>query len=118
MTRMSKSPMAFRPHIETFKGVRWHRANRLGHEAYRPDPRFSAACKVDWSRILKRPDPQHSDGRQVAIAARDLSTLGRQFFRRRAYYHIVYIKRVGYLWIVSICYANDEQISRHLAFYP
>jgi hypothetical protein len=55
---------------ETYRGVRWHRRNRLDHEQYRTDPRFSAACKLDGSRILKRPDRRYSDGRQLAIASR------------------------------------------------
>jgi uncharacterized DUF497 family protein len=99
-------------HGETFRGVRWHRQNRLWHEANkRKDPRFSAACKVGWSRILKRPDTRYGDGRQLALARRDLGG-------PRLCYFVAYIKRGGFLHVISIRYATDDEASAYFSRYP
>lgn len=102
----------FRPTSESFRGVRWNRANRLWHEANkRVDPRFSAACKLDWSRILKRPDTRHADGRQLAIAARVIG------FQRIVYF-VAYVKRNRLLNVISIRYAEDPEEHLFARHYP
>jgi uncharacterized DUF497 family protein len=102
----------FRPVRETFKGVRWRRSNRLWHEQHtRTDPRFPDACYLDWSRILKRPDTRHDDGRQLAIVSRTLGP-------HRVTYFVVYVKRAGYLNVVSIRYAEDNERSLFAQHYP
>lgn len=92
--------------------MRWSRANRLWHEKHkRTDPRFSAACKLTWTHILKRPDTRYTDGRQQAIAARPLPG------GRRVYF-LAYVKRNGYLHVISIRYAEDDEIDLHYRCYP
>ena len=101
-----------RPVREIFRGIRWHRVNRLWHEAHkRTDPRFSAACKLDWTRVLKRPDTRHADGRQLRIVARDLG------FRRVAYF-LAYAKRGRLLYVISIRYATDDEEHTFFQHYP
>ena len=112
MARLVRRLAGFRGIRETFRGVRWSRPNRLWHEKFtRTDPRFSAACKLDWSRVLKRPDNRHSDGRQLAIAARDLGTF-------RAVYFVVYIKRSSFLHVISIRYADADEANLFFRHYP
>jgi hypothetical protein len=108
MARFARRLAGYRPVRETFRGIRWDRRNRLWHERYtRTDPRFSAACKLDWSRILKRPDTRYADGRQLGIVARDLGS-------RRVVYFLAYVKRNGFLNVISIRYA---EISEELLFF-
>ncbi len=112
MGRLARRMAGFRPTSEIFRGVRWNRKNRLWHEANkRMDPRFSAACKLNWSRILKQPDTRFKDGRQLAIAARDIGL-------RRVAHFVAYEKRHGILYVISIRYADTEE--KHLFFrhYP
>jgi uncharacterized DUF497 family protein len=102
----------FRPVREAFKGVRWRRSNRLWHEQHtRIDPRFPDACWLDWSRILKRPDTRHADGRQLAIVSRPLGPL-------RVVYFVVFVKRSGYVHVVSIRYAENDERSLFAQHYP
>jgi uncharacterized DUF497 family protein len=97
---------------ETFKGIRWKRQNRLWHEKHtRTDPWFSAACKLDWSRVLKRPDKRHSDGRQLGILARDLGAA-------RVVYFVVYVKRNGFLNVISIRYAETDEEHAFFRHFP
>lgn len=101
----------FRPVRESFRGIRWNRQNRLWHERHtRNDPRFSAACKLDWSRILKRPDTRFDDGRQLSLAARDLGLY-------RVVYFVAYVKRNGFLHVISIRYAQNDETSLFFRYY-
>ncbi len=103
MARLVRRMAGFRPVRETFKGVRWRRSNRLWHETHtRTDPRFPDACFLDWSNILKRPDTRHDDGRQLAIVSRPLGAF-------LAIYLVVYVKRAGYLHVISIRYAEANE---------
>jgi uncharacterized DUF497 family protein len=111
MARLPKRIAGFRPTAETFKGVRWHRANRLAHEVYRPEPRFSIACKLDWSRALKRPDNRHMDGRQLALVARVTPLY-------RIVYYVAYVKRNHLLYVISVRYAQDAEIETFARYYP
>lgn len=112
MARATTRLAGFRAVREPYRGVRWHRQNRLWHEAHkRTDPRFSAACKLDWSRILKRPDTRHADGRQLAIAARQIGP-------HRVVYFVAYVKRNRLLHVISIRYADDNEARLYLRHYP
>jgi uncharacterized DUF497 family protein len=103
MTRKIVRLAGFRSVRETFRGIRWNRQNRLWHEKYtRTDPRFSAACKLDWARTLKRPDTRHSDGRQLGLVARDIGG-------RRIVYFVAYKKQNGFLHVISIRYADRDE---------
>ncbi len=100
---------AFRPVRESFRGIRW---NRLWHEAHkRIDPRFFVACKLDWTRMLKRPDRRFDDGRQVGLIARRIGG-------RRIVFFAAYIKRAAFLNIVSIRYADDDEEQTYFRHYP
>ncbi len=113
MARLARRLAGFRVVRETFKGVRWSRKNRLWHERHkRIDPRFSAACKLDWSRVLKRPDIRHSDGRQLGIAAYDLG------LSRRVVFFVAYVKRNGFLYVISIRYADPPEEHLFFRHYP
>ncbi len=102
----------FRAVTEGFRGIRWDRKNRLWHEKYtRIDPRFSAACKLDWSRVLKRPDTRHADGRQLALVSRAVGI-------RRVVYFVVYIKRGGMLRVISIRYAEAHEAHTFNTQFP
>jgi uncharacterized DUF497 family protein len=102
----------YRPFVEAFRGIRWNRQNRLWHEKNkRADPRFSAACKLDWTRVLKRPDTRHADGRQLGIVSRDLG-------HRRVVYFLAYVKRNGFLNVVSIRYAEISEELLLFRHYP
>ena len=106
MSRFARRLAGFRPVHETFRGVRWKRQNRLWHETHtRRDPRFSAACKLDWSRVLKRPDTRHLDGRQLGIVG-------------RVVHFVVYVKRNGFLHAVRIRYADDDEANLFFRQYP
>lgn len=112
MAKPNRQILRFRPVSERFRGVRWKRQNRLWHEKYtRTDPRFSAACKLDWSRILKRPDTRHGDGRQVALVARTIN-------QYRIVYFVVYVKRNGLLNVISIRYAETYETFAFTSYYP
>ena len=112
MVRLVRRLAGFRAVRETFRGVRWNRQNRLWHERHkRIDPRFSAACKLDWSRALKRADIRHSDGRQLAIVARDLG-------RYRVVHFVAYVKRNGFLYVISIRYAETDEEHAFFRQYP
>lgn len=112
MARLVRRLAGFRAIRETFRGVRWNRQNRLWHEKNkRTDPRFSAACKLDWSRALKRPDTRHSDGRQLGIVARDLGP-------RRVVYFVAYVKRGGFLHVISIRYATTDEEHLFVRHHP
>jgi uncharacterized DUF497 family protein len=111
MARPARRLAGFRGVNETFRGIRWNRQNRLWHEQHsRTDPRFSAACKLDWSRVLKRPDTRHSDGRQLGIAARDLGPY-------RVVHFVVYVKRGGLLHVISIRYADLDEANLFFRHY-
>jgi uncharacterized DUF497 family protein len=111
MARLARRLAGFRAVPERFKGVRWDRKNRLWHEKHkRTDPRFSAACKLDWSCVLKRPDNRYNDGRQLGIVARDLGF-------RRVVYFLVYVKRNGFLNVISIRYAEADEAQLFLRHY-
>jgi uncharacterized DUF497 family protein len=102
----------FRPVSETFRGVRWNRDNRRWHETHkRIDPRFSAACKLDWTRVVKRPDTHYNDGRQLGIVARDPGS-------QRIVYFLAYVKRRGFLYVISIRYADDDEEHTFFRHYP
>ena len=75
------------------------------------DPRFSATCKLDWSRALKRPDTRHSDGRQLGIVARDLGPY-------RVVYFLAYVKRNHFLRVISIRYAEHYEERISFQHYP
>lgn len=112
MSRRARRLSGFRPVSETFRGIRWERHNRLWHEAHkRIDPRFSAACKLDWARMVKRPDTRYGDGRQLGIVARDLGL-------QRAIYFVAYVKRRSFLHIISIRYADDDEEDVFHRYYP
>jgi len=112
MARLARRLAGFRAVHETFRGVRWDRRNRLWHEAHkRIDPRFSAACKLNWSRALKRPDTRHADGRQLGIVARDLGP-------HRVVYFVAYVKRNGFLRVISIRYAETDEEHLFFRHYP
>ena len=104
MVRLVRRLAGFRAVRETFRGVRWNRSKTdFGTRGTkRTNPRFSAACKLDWSRALKRPDTRHSDGRQLAIVARDLG-------RHRVVHFVAYVKRDGFLHVISIRYAEADE---------
>ena len=112
MTRKTRRLAGFRGVTETFKGIRWDRGNRLWHEANkRIDPRFSAACRLDWSRVLKRPDNRHRDGRQLELVARQIGF-------RRVVYFVAYAKRAGFLFVISIRYADSDESALHFQHFP
>jgi uncharacterized DUF497 family protein len=112
MARQARRVAGFRPVRETFRGVRWDRKNRLWHEANkRTDPRFSAACKLDWSRVMKRPDTRYTDGRQLGIVARDIGS-------RRIVYFLAYVKRHHILNVISIRYAEAPEEHLFFRHYP
>ncbi len=112
MSRRASRLAGFRPVGETFRGIRWDRANRVWHEAHkRTDPRFSAACKLDWTRVVKRPDTRYTDGRQLAIAARDLGF-------QRVVYFLAYVKRHRFLYVISIRYADADEEHAFFRHYP
>lgn len=112
MARLARRLSGFRTMRETFRGIRWDRRNRLRHEAEkRVDPRFSAACKLDWSRVLKRPDTRYADGRQLGIAARVLGPV-------RVVYFVAYVKRNAMLHVISIRYASTDEELIFFRHYP
>jgi hypothetical protein len=51
---------------------------------------------------LKRPDTRYADGRQLGIVARDLGF-------RRVVYFLTYVKRNGFLNVISIRYAETSE---------
>ena len=79
--------------------------------AQRADPRFSAACKLDWTRVVKRPDTRYTDGRQLGVVARDLGF-------QRVVSSLAYVKRRSFLYVISIRYANDDEAPRSSATTP
>ena len=103
MTPKSKH-LSFRPHAETFIDITWDEANRLEHEARRPFPPFRVAKLLDWSRIKKRKDREHPDHpeRFQALVAWRISEPPPILF-------VVYSKVDGFLKLISIRYANDEE---------
>jgi uncharacterized DUF497 family protein len=115
MSRQARRLAGFRPVRETFRGIRWDRNNRLWHEAHkRTDPRFSAACKLDWARVVKRPDTRYTDGRQLGIVTRDVGF-------QRVVYFLAYVKRHGFIRVISIRYATEDEeliFSRHYPWRP
>ncbi len=87
------------------------RQSALARSAQRADPRFSAACKLDWTRVVKRPDTRYTDGRQLGVVARDLGF-------QRVVYFLAYVKRRGFLYVISIRYANDDEAHTFFRHYP
>ena len=103
MSRQARRLAGFRPAREIYRENRWDRSNRLRQETHkRTDPRFSAACKLDWTRVVRRPDTRYTGDRQLGIVARDLGF-------QRVVYFLAYVKRRGFLYVISIRYANDDE---------
>jgi hypothetical protein len=93
MSREARRLAGFRPARETFREIRWDRSNRLWQETHkRTDPRISAACKFDWTRVVRRPDTRYIDDRQLGIVARDLGF-------QRVVYFLAYVKRRGFTYM-------------------
>ena len=99
-----KLPTFRGPIAETFIAIVWDEANRVVHEAKRPKPRFEAARHVDWARVFKRKDAEHSGrpDRFQALVGRDLGTA-------HAVYFVVYAKVDGAMHLITIRFANDAE---------
>lgn len=96
---------AFRgPVKETFIDIIWDTNNHVMHELKRPQPRFEAARRADWSRVFKRKDVEHRGppDRFQALVGRDLGTW-------YAVYFVVYAKTDGYMNLITIRFANDAE---------